>query len=64
MMIMNSKVFCKLGIHLPIQTEAILFVDNVSGKEVMRGKCPCGIEWMVDTVFPFPFFKVRMITKR
>ncbi len=36
------------------------FIDQVSGETVFNADCRCGLVFMVDTLFPMPFFKVRI----
>lgn len=56
-------LFCKLGLHWRMKIIERLFIDVVSGKEVFKAVCPCGIEWMTDAPMGFPFFKVKIDEK-
>lgn len=42
---------CKIGIHWARIGLETLFVDKVNGNEVFMSKCPCGIEWMHQSIF-------------
>lgn len=55
---MIGKLLCRIGIHW-MGEHASLFVDIVSGETVFNAICPCGKEWIVDTLFPLPMFKIE-----
>ncbi len=48
-------LLCKMGIHLP-RREEVLFVDAVDGRNVWRGKCACGIDWLHNETGKFRRF--------
>lgn len=52
------KWLCKIGIHRPLSNFHGLFRDIVSGKTVFRATCPCGKEWMTDSLFAWAGFKM------
>lgn len=54
-----NKGLCKIGIHRPLSKFHGLFRDVVSGKTVFIAKCPCGKEWMTDSLFAWAGFKMR-----
>ena len=39
------KLLCAIGIHIP-KKETVAFIDKVDGREVFKGHCACGIEWL------------------
>ena len=53
-------LFCNLGLHWRMEIIESLFRDIVSGKTVFHAVCPCGKDWMVDSVHGYPFFKVPL----
>ena len=60
---MNKKykipLLCRIGLHRPLKQHHHNFIDKVSGKTVYTAKCPCGIEWMTDSIFGWFGFKVK-----
>ena len=56
-----GKLLCVLGIHRPLTGHTSYFVDVVSGKTVYKAVCPCGKEFMVDSLGPFGGFKVEIL---
>lgn len=55
---MLGRLLCRIGIHW-MSGHASLFVDRVFGETVFNTTCPCGKEWMTDTLFPLPIFKIE-----
>lgn len=53
---------CKFGIHRPLRGHSHNFIDRVSGKTVFNVKCPCGKEYMVDSLFGWFGTKVEKNT--
>lgn len=48
---------CHLGLHWPMKGLVTLFVDHVNHQEVFASTCPCGKEWMHQSIFKLPIFK-------
>ena len=53
------KILCKLGIHRPLTIKEFNFTDIVSHKSVRNAQCPCGKEWMTDSLNRWFGFKVE-----
>lgn len=54
-----KSFLCSINMHL-LNNHKEFFNDVVSGKTVYLATCTCGKEYMVDTKFPVPLFKVEI----
>ncbi len=60
----KEKLLCRLGFHRPLRGHNFHFRDVVSGKEVFLTRCPCGLPWMTDSIFPWLGAKVLAMRGR
>lgn len=58
-MIKVEDLWCKIGWHRPLRHHTYLFTDVVSGLKVYKCECPCGKQWMTDSLNPYKGFKIK-----